>query len=85
MTPYKVATLPRAAKQLQTVPFPDYARIRDAIRNLGNEPRPRGSGKLRGRDGWRIRVGRYRVLFTIDDAQQTIVVRDVGHRRDIYR
>jgi mRNA interferase RelE/StbE len=51
----------------------------------GEDPRPHGSRKLVGRDGWRIRVGRYRVIYEIDDAQRFVTILHVGHRKDIYR
>ena len=47
--------------------------------------RPTGCLKLIGRDGWRIRVGVYRVIYQIDDQEKKIVILDFGHRRDIYR
>lgn len=62
-----------------------FERVRDALRALAEEPRPAGCKKLQGREGWRIRVGDYRVLYTIDDAQKTVEVVHIGHRRDIYR
>ncbi len=41
--------------------------------------------KLTGREGWRIRVGQYRVIYEIEDVIRVVTVLDVGHRRDIYR
>ena len=40
---------------------------------------------MTGREGWRLRVGDYRVLYDIDDVKQTITIVHVGHRRDVYR
>ena len=45
----------------------------------------RGCRKLSGREGWRIRVGSYRVVYEIDDELQVVTVLHVGHRRDVYR
>ena len=56
-----------------------------AIDELAENPRPRNSRKLRGKEGWRIRVGDYRVIYEIDDEAQEVLVLDVGHRRDVYR
>ncbi|HAC64301.1 MAG TPA: type II toxin-antitoxin system mRNA interferase toxin, RelE/StbE family [Cyanothece sp. UBA12306] len=52
---------------------------------LQDNPRPPNSLKLKNVQGYRLRVGNYRVLYDIDDPTQTITIRRVGHRRDIYR
>jgi mRNA interferase RelE/StbE len=82
---HTILILPRVQKQLQRLPRDPYERVRDAIRSLAQEPRPRGSVKLTGRDGWRIRVGDYRVVYEIQDDQRIVTVLDVRHRRDVYR
>lgn len=82
---YHIQVLRRAQKELARLPGQDYERVRDAIRALADDPRPSGCKKLTGREGWRIRVGHYRVLYEIEDAVRIVTVLDVGHRRDIYR
>lgn len=82
---YRVAILRRAQKELGALPDPAYARVRDAIRALGEEPRPAGCQKLTAREGWRIRIGNYRIVYDIDDAAQIVTVLHIGHRRDVYR
>lgn len=82
---YRIQILRRAQKELENLPRQDYERVRDAIRALAEEPRPPGCRKLTGRDGWRIRVGQYRVIYEIQDHIQVLTVLDLGHRRDIYR
>ena len=82
---YRLFLLPRAQKELARLPNPAYERIRAAVRALAEEPRPPGCRKLSGREGWRIRIGDFRVLYEIEDAQQTVTVVHVGHRRDVYR
>jgi len=82
---YTVLILRRAQKELAQLPGDTYERVRDAIRALSQNPRPPGSFKLIGREGRRIRVGNYRVIYEIDDQQQTVTVLHVGHRRDVYR
>ncbi len=82
---YQVSILRRAQKSLADLPGKDYQRVRDSIRNLGEEPRPSGCSKLSGRSGWRIRIGNYRVIYEIDDQERVVTVLDVGYRRDIYR
>lgn len=51
---------------------------------LFQNPRPPSCLKLSGREGWRIRVGNYRVVYEIDDGQQAVTILNIGHRRDIY-
>ena len=82
---YTLSILRRAQKALANLPNPDYQRIRDAIRNLAENPRPTGCLKLTGRPGWRIRVGVYRVIYEVEEQKKTVTVLDIGHRRDIYR
>lgn len=82
---YSVTFLRRAEKELDRLPKQEAARVLNAIRALSETPRPPGSRNLRGRAGWRIRIGVYRVIYSIDDARQKVVVLEVGHRRDVYR
>ncbi len=82
---YTVLILPRAQKQMANLPSEVYPRVRDALRELANNPRPHGCLKLKGREGWRVRIGHYRVVYEIDDSQQTVTILDIGHRREIYR
>lgn len=82
---YKVVVSKTASKELDDLPTQAVNRIIPAIKSLGGNPRPAGSRKLRGsRDFWRIRVGDYRVIYTIDDTVQIVDVRKVGHRKDVY-
>jgi len=82
---YTVFILRRAQKGLAKLPIEAYKRTKEAIQELSEEPRPAGCQKLTGREGWRIRVGDYRVIYEIDAAQSTVTVLHVGHRRDVYR
>ena len=82
---YRVTILRRAQKELGALAGDAYPRVRDAIGGLAQDPRPPGCLKLTGRDGWRIRIGDYRVVYEIDDSGRTVTVLHVGHRRDVYR
>jgi mRNA interferase RelE/StbE len=82
---HRLLILPRAEKQLARMPPDAYPRLRDAIRSLAAEPRPSGCRKLRGREGYRLRVGSYRIVYRIDDSERAVTVLDLGHRRDVYR
>ena len=55
------------------------------IEALEEEPRPSGCKKLAGSDLWRIRVGDYRVVYSIQDTRLVVLVVRVGHRREVYR
>jgi mRNA interferase RelE/StbE len=59
-------------------------RLQAAIALLAEDPRPPASRPLRGRPAWRVRVGDYRVIYTIEDDVLLIVVVTLGHRRDVY-
>lgn len=82
---YRLLILPRAEKQLARMPREVYPRLRDAIRSLADEPRASGCRKLKAREGYRLRVGDYRIVYGIDDAERAVTVFDLGHRRDVYR
>jgi mRNA interferase RelE/StbE len=77
--------LPRAARELSSLPSSDYENIKQAMYALRENPRPVKCLKLTGREGWRIRVRNYRVIYKIDDAEKLVTILHVGHRRDIYR
>jgi mRNA interferase RelE/StbE len=81
---YEVFILRRAQKDLADVPLRDYKRLKDSIAALAVNPRPHGCLKLTGRMGWRIRIGDYRVIYEVDDRNQTITVLDIGNRKDVY-
>lgn len=82
---YRILILRRARKEFGALPEDVRARISGAILSLASEPRPSGCEKLASRDGWRLRVGNYRVIYETDDPARTVTVMHVGHRRDVYR
>lgn len=81
---YRIELRPGAVKALRSIPTPDTTRIRGAIALLGQDPRPPGAKKLRARDAYRVRVGDYRIIYTIQDDVLLIVVVALGHRQGIY-
>ncbi len=83
---YRLRLKRTAEADLDRLPGPIFKRIDERILALREEPRPVGVRKLQGGlEGWRIRVGDYRVVYQIDDSLQTVTVIRVRHRRDIYR
>ena len=75
-----------AERDLRQLPRATFERVNAKILSLRDDPRPHGARKLVGAlEGWRIRVGDYRVLYQIDDEGQTVTVVRVKHRREVYR
>ena len=74
-----------ARKELSRLPTQMQTRIANAILVLEDNPFPHGCKKLKNRDGWRIRVGDYRILYFADTKTKRIVVGVIGHRREVYR
>ena len=81
---YRVVIQARAGRDLRSLPPFIRERVTANLLRLGEDPRPPGALKLVGRDGWRIRVGDYRVLYDIDDRERVVTIAQVGHRRNIY-
>lgn len=80
---YRVTLRKHCVKFLERLSEPYYSQIKDAIYALAENPKPAGYKKLTGRDGYRIRVGRYRIIYEI--LGDTVDILDIGHRKDIYR
>lgn len=83
--PYQVLVMPAADKAVAKLPKPVRARIAEQLASLANNPRPNGSVKLKDQNSYRVRVGDYRIIYTIEDKKLVVLVIEVGHRRDIYR
>ena len=82
---YELRILPLAEKQLSRLNSPIYDSVKARISGLRDNPRPPGCQKLRDREGWRIRIGDYRVIYKINDIEKTVAVLQIGHRSDVYR
>lgn len=81
---FNVTLKKRAIKALVKINEPYYTSIKEAIYSLAENPRPAGSIKLKGRDGYRIRVADYRIIYDVFDDVLLVIVIDLGHRKDIY-
>jgi len=83
---YTVVFARSARKELQALDRIVAARILKGIEALRLEPRPSGCKKLEGTDDlWRIRIGDWRVVYSVDDARKLVEVSVVRHRREAYR
>jgi mRNA interferase RelE/StbE len=74
-----------AKKELAALSSEMQVRIARALRALETEPFPANSKRLRGRDDFRLRVGDYRILYTVDHQSRTLSISAIGHRREVYR
>lgn len=83
--PYQVILKRSAEKELDTLSVQTRERILRHLLMLEENPRPHGIKKLQSEDGFRMRVGDYRVLYTIDDRKGQVVIYALGHRREVYR
>ena len=72
-------------KFLKTLQISEKKRIDAALTLLADNPIPPKAKKLSGRDGYRIRVGDYRIIYEIQKNLLVVLVIDIGHRRELYR
>ena len=82
---YRVTLTSNVKKALMRLPDKIHDAIVATLLKLAENPRPAGVKKLSGRDGWRVRVGDYRILYTINDQENIVSVFAIAHRRDVYR
>ena len=86
MARFEIEITRSAEKRLRDLPRSDQKRLARAMLTLAEEPRPRGARKLSGyTDVFRIRVGRYRILYSLEQNRLVILILKIGHRRDVYR
>lgn len=87
MTQYNIEITKRAKKQIKNLPPDIRQEVIDSIDALVYDPKPMGCEKLKANwcDLYRIVVGVYRVVYSIDDAYRSVIVVRVKHRREVYR
>ena len=86
MAEYRVVFARSARRELEALDANVARRIISRVEALTADPRPHGSVKLQGAaDLWRIRIGDYRVVYSIDDSARLVDIRVVRHRSDVYR
>jgi len=84
MAVYKLFFKKSVQKDFDAIPKKDLRRILNRIEALAKDPRPHGCEKLTGQERYRLRQGRYRIVYSIQDDELTVWVVKVGHRKDIY-
>lgn len=85
MEEYKVFFKKSVWKDFKSIPNKDLNNILQCIEKIARDPRRTGSKKLSGQERYRYRVGRYRIIYSIQDDELTIWVVKVGHRKEVYR
>ncbi|MEW6237944.1 MAG: type II toxin-antitoxin system RelE/ParE family toxin [Candidatus Omnitrophota bacterium] len=82
---YKIDIHPSALKYLRKIPKENRKKIRQTIKNLSQNPRPNGIVKLAGKENYyRIRVNKYRIIYSITDKQLNILIVKISHRKNAY-
>ena len=85
MDAYKIFFKRSVEKDFKSISKNDLKRILDRIKALADDPRPTGHEKLTGQERYRVRQGKYRIVYSIQDNELIIWVVKVGHRKDVYR
>ena len=85
MAAYNIFFKKSVHKDFQSIPKKDLRRILNRIADLAEDPRPSGCEKLTGYERYRLRQGRYRIVYSIQDDELTVWVVKVAHRKDVYR
>ena len=86
MARYRLLIKPSAVKDIEAIPLKrDRQRVVERISKLAEDPRPSESEKISGQEKYRVRQGRYRILYAIEDQDLIVQVVKVGHRKDVYR
>jgi len=86
MADYAITFARSARRELEALDAPIIRRVVSRIDGLAKEPRPSGYRKLHGEQNlWRIRIGDYRVIYSVDDRQQIVDIVRIRHRREAYR
>ena len=86
MATYRIRISRTAERQLEALAVEGRRRVARAIQTLANDPFPRGCRKLTGyEDMFRIRVGPYRVLYSVNGDSLIVIVLKIGHRSSVYR
>ena len=82
---YQVFIKKRAEKEMDHLSEKNFTRVAEAIISLERNPRPKNCKKLRGIEEYRLRVGVFRILYTVNDRDKKVIIIAVRHRSEIYK
>ena len=85
MSKYSITISKQARKQLRDIPRKDRLRVSGAIELLGDNPIPPKALKLTNRDGYRLRVGDYRIIYIFISNRLIILIINIAHRSAAYQ
>ena len=85
MEKYSIFFRKSVKSDFKKIPKRDLQRIMQRIFALAQDPRPHGSDKLSGLERYRVRQGKFRIIYSIQDEELTVWVVKVGHRKDVYK
>lgn len=85
MAEYEIFFRASVWKDVKKIPKKDLRNILNRIKSLSEDPRPLGCEKLTGQECYRLRQGKYRIVYSIQDVELTVWVVTIGHRKDVYR
>jgi len=81
---YSIRFKSSVKKDLRSIPKQDVQRILNALERPADDPHPSNSKPLTGRDAWRVRIGHYSAIYTINEQEIIIEVIKIGHRKNVY-
>lgn len=85
MAAYSIFFKESVRKDIEALPRKDLQRIMERIGMLAVDPRPPGSEKLSAQERYRVRQGKYRIVYSIQDHELTVWIVKIAHRREVYR
>jgi len=82
---YRIQYSAKVLKELNDLENIQYLRVREKIIELETNPSPIGSLKLTNEEGYRVRIGDYRILYENDDNEKIVKLLKIGHRKEVYK
>lgn len=85
MAKFNILIKKSASKELKKLPSKDILKVISKIESIADEPRPKGVEKLTSQENYRVRVGNYRIIYSIEDDKLIVLIIKISHRKDVYR
>ena len=85
MAAYSLVFKASVQRDFEGIPKKDLRKILSRIKSLAGEPRPHGCEKLTGHNRYRVRQGRYRIVYAVQEEERIVIAVNVGHRKEVYR